>query len=261
MSDEGSRVCRSRPVTMLRPPEYQPHRVPAGVSRLRLPLPPVTPCGCALERRLYECSRRQAPCAEFMRAANQTRQEQPTPRIPQNPPEPASPPESHRSPPTRAQSARRSGPPSATRTRRPRARSVTPIANPRRTGEQFSGAQGTRLKESLCAPPKYVLNERSLPLGLEKESCLLRECKTRAHSLCTVYLSKEKQPVLSTPFIRLEKEILWRLFASVLLNEWFKQGENLLLLMPRQLRDRFEKPPRFPDRTTMPCLAAALMAN
>ncbi len=100
MSDEGSRVCRSRPVTMLRPPEYQPHRVPTGVSRLRLPLPPVTPCGCALERRLYECSRRQAPCAEFMRAANQTRQEQPTPRIPQNPPEPASPPEStaHRSP-------------------------------------------------------------------------------------------------------------------------------------------------------------------
>ena len=146
---------------MLRPPEYQPHRVPGCVSRLRLPLPPVTPCGCALERRLYECSGRQAPCAESMRAATGPDRNSP-------------PPESHRSPPTRTQSARRSGPPSATRTHRPRNRSVTPIANPRHAGEQFSGAQGPRLKESLCAPPKYVLNARSLPLGLEKESCLFK---------------------------------------------------------------------------------------
>ena len=53
-----------------------------------------------------------------------------------------------------------------------RRRSVTHFANPRHTVEQFSGAQGPRLKESLCAPPKYALNERSLPLGLEKESNL-----------------------------------------------------------------------------------------
>ena len=140
-------------------------------ARLKLATPARHTVRCGFKRRLNKCSGRLTPpCAENMRAATEARppdidkQTSHTVRHPQKPtarqeakPAPLRPPQ----PPPEAPTA-------------PQNRSVTAFANPRHTGREFVGAQGPGLKESLCAPPNEFLNDRSLPLGLEKERIFIK---------------------------------------------------------------------------------------